>query len=235
MKRLSQIVLLLAMMLVVQVSQAQSVREERKLSSYDAVKVSTGIDLYIRQGNKQQVTVEADEDDLEDLVTEVRGGELSIYFESNSSFWDWSNRSATVYVTVTDIKAITSSSGSDVMGETIIVAEDIQLESSSGANMKLQIKARRLTAESSSGSEMELSGEAEEFDGRSSSGSDLDARELTAKKATVRASSGSDLAISVVDEIDADASSGSDISYSGRPQYVNIDESSGGDVSRRNY
>ncbi len=235
MKRLIQFLPLLVIILVAQGSQAQSVREERQVSSYDAVKVSTGIDVYIRQGNRQQVTVETDEDDLEDLMTEVRGGELSIYFDNNSSFWNWSDRSATVYVTVTDIKAITSSSGSDVMGETIIVSEDLQLESSSGADMKLQVKAKRLTAESSSGSEMELSGEADEFEGRSSSGSDLDARELTARKARVRASSGSDLAITVLDDIDADASSGSDISYSGRPQYVNIDESSGGDVSRRNY
>jgi hypothetical protein len=163
------------------------------------------------------------------------GGELKIYFENNNSFWSWKDRDATVYVTVTNVKSIKSSSGSDVTGETIIVSDYLEVESSSGADLKLQVRARTLRAESSSGSDMELSGEAEFFEGRSSSGSDLDAMDLVAKKAKVRASSGSDLAITVTDDIEADASSGSDISYSGRPQYVNIDESSGGDVRRRNY
>lgn len=226
---------LLAFIFVAQVSHAQRVKEERKVSSYNAVKVSTGIDVYIRQGNRQEVTVEVDEDDIDDLVTEVRGGELQIYFDNNSSFWNWRSRDAVVYVTVTDIKSIRSSSGSDVVGETVIVSDYLELDASSGADLKLQVKTRRLVAETSSGSDMEISGETDEFDGRSSSGSDLDARGLVARKAKVRASSGSDLAITVTEDIDAAASSGSDISYSGRPQYVNIDESSGGDVSRRNF
>ncbi|MEQ8417663.1 MAG: head GIN domain-containing protein [Imperialibacter sp.] len=235
MNRLSKFLPLLVLTLVVQQAFAQRVKEERKVSSYDAVSVSTGIDVYIRQGNRQEVTVEVDRDDLDDLMTEVRGGELKIYFENNNSFWSWKDREATVYVTVTNVKSIKSSSGSDVTGETIIVSDYLEVESSSGADLKLQVRARTLRAESSSGSDMELSGEAEYFEGRSSSGSDLDAMDLVAKKAKVRASSGSDLAITVTDDIEADASSGSDISYSGRPQYVNIDESSGGDVRRRNY
>lgn len=235
MNRLIRFLPLLVLALAAHTSFAQTVRQERNVSSYDAVSVSTGIEVYIRQGNRQEVTVEVDEDDLDDLMTEVRGGELKIYFESNTSFWNWKDRDAVVYVTVTDIKAIKSSSGSEVIGETIIVSDFLEVESSSGADLKLQVRARTLRAESSSGSNMELSGEADDFEGRSSSGSDLDAMDLVAKKATVRASSGSDLSITVTEDIDADASSGSDISYSGRPQYVNIDESSGGDVSRRNY
>ncbi len=235
MNRLSKFLPLLVMAFVVHCASAQTIREERKVSTYDAISVSTGIDVYIRQGDRQQVTVEVDEDDIDDLMTEVRSGELKIYFEGNSSFWNWKDRDATVYVTVTDIKSIKSSSGSDVTGETIIVSDYLELESSSGADLKLQVRAKTLRAESSSGSDMELSGEADSFEGRSSSGSDLDARDLVARKAKVRASSGSDLAITVTEDIEADASSGSDISYSGRPQYVNIDESSGGDVSRRNF
>lgn len=226
---------LLAFLLFAQVALAQVVREDRKVSSYDGVKVSTGIEVYIRQGSSQSVTVEADEDDIEDLMTEVKGGILNIYFENKSSFWNWDQRSGKVFVTVTEIKLITSSSGSDVIGETVLVSDYLEVESSSGSDLKLHVKVKTLKAESSSGSDMELSGEAEFFEASSSSGSDLEAIDLTARKAKLRASSGSDLSANVTEDIEADASSGSDITYSGRPQYVNIDESSGGDVSRRNF
>lgn len=226
---------LLAIFLVSHAAFSQTVREERRVSSYDGVKVSTGIDVFIRQGSAQSVTVEADEDYIEELRTEVRSGVLNIFFESNVSFWNWDRRSGKVYVTVTDIKLIESSSGSDVTGESVLVSDYLELESSSGSDLKLQVRAKTLKAEASSGSEMRLAGEADYFEASTSSGSDLDALGLTAKKARVRASSGSDLSITVLEDIDARASSGSDIIYSGRPQYVNIDESSGGDVSRRNF
>lgn len=233
--KLIRILPLLALLLIAHASLAQMVREERRVSSYDGVKVSTGVEVFIRQGGTQSVTVEADEDDIEDLITEVKGGTLSIFFENRSSFWNWDQRSATVYVTVTDIKLVRSSSGSDVTGESVLVSDYLEVESSSGSDLKLHVKAKTLKAESSSGSDMVLSGEADFFEASSSSGSDLEAIGLTARKARLRASSGSDLSATVTDDIEADASSGSDITYSGRPQYVNIDESSGGDVSRRNF
>ncbi len=226
---------LLALLFLSQAVSAQVVREDRKVSSYDGVKVSTGIDVFIRQGSAQSVTVEADEDDIEDLRTEVKGGVLNIYFENKSSFWNWDQRSGKVYVTVTDIKLVKSSSGSEVIGETVLVSDYLEVESSSGSDLKLHVKVKTLKAESSSGSDMQLSGEVDYFEASSSSGSDLEAIDLTARKARLRASSGSDLSVSVTDDIEAHASSGSDITYSGRPQYVNIDESSGGDVSRRNF
>jgi hypothetical protein len=68
---------------------------------------------------------------------------------------------------------------------------------------------------------------------QSSGGSDLNASRLTANTAEVESSGGSDLSIAVRDAIVANASGGSDISYSGQPTTVKVNASGGGDVRQR--
>ena len=62
---------------------------------------------------------------------------------------------------------------------------------------------------------------------------DIKANDLESKICKARASSGSDITVSVSDEIYAKASSGADINYYGSPQIRDTDESSGGDVRQR--
>ena len=76
------------------------VRETRSTNSFTGVKVSAGIDIYLTQGNKISVVVEADENLQQYILTEVRDGVLSIYSEYNIR----GARSKKVYVTVREIK-----------------------------------------------------------------------------------------------------------------------------------
>ena len=50
------------------------VTKERKTDSFTGIKVSSGIDVYLKQGNNEAVSVEADENLHEYIITEVRGG-----------------------------------------------------------------------------------------------------------------------------------------------------------------
>ncbi|MDO9040398.1 MAG: DUF2807 domain-containing protein, partial [Bacteroidota bacterium] len=59
------------------------------------------------------------------------------------------------------------------------------------------------------------------------------ASELQTRKCTASVSSGSDIRVYVTDELNANASSGGDIIYSGNPARKDINESSGGDVRGR--
>lgn len=74
----------------------------------------------------------------------------------------------------------------------------------------------------SSGSDIFLKGRANMVQANASSGSDINASELDSKKCTASVSSGSDIKVSVSDELDANASSGGDITYSGNPKTKDI-------------
>jgi len=209
-------------------------RQTRQVSGFHGVSVSSGIDLYLTQKNVEEVAVEADADDLEKIITKVEGGILKIYIKEKSWFsMDWNNDSRKVFVSFKNLDKLEASAGSDVSAQGVLRLEKLDMDASSGSEIKLELEVNELSVGSSSGSDISLNGKAIFLQADASSGSDINASELQAKKCNASVSSGSDIRIYVTEELDANASSGGDISYSGNPAQKDINESSGGDVHGR--
>ena len=207
--------------------------ETREVRDFNAIKVSTGIDLYLKMGDTEAVKIVADDDIIDRLVTEVKDGTLRIYMKRGDWF-DWGgNKTRKAYVTVKEIVAIDASSGSDVKTENTLEGESLKINASSGSDVNMDLYFKNVSLNTSSGSDARLSGKVKTFEAEASSGSDIKAQELESKICKVRVSSGSDATVSVSDELYAKASSGGDVRYYGNPTIKDIEESSGGDVSRK--
>ncbi|WP_303921619.1 head GIN domain-containing protein [Draconibacterium sediminis] len=208
--------------------------QTRQISGFNAIKVSTGIDLYLTMGNTEEVKVVADDDIINDLITKVEGGTLKIYMKRNNWFnWGSGNQTRKVYVTVKELKELSASSGSDVESTNTLEGESLEVSCSSGSDLKIDVFYKNLSVDTSSGSDARLSGKVKTLRVGASSGSDIKAADLESVICYANASSGSDITVSVSSELYANASSGSDINYHGKPEVRDIDESSGGDVSQR--
>ncbi|MFV0590539.1 MAG: head GIN domain-containing protein [Draconibacterium sp.] len=208
--------------------------QNRKVRNFNAIKVSTGIDLYISMGNEESVKIVADDDIIDDIKTEVENGTLRIYMKQNNSWFNWGgNTSRKAYVTVKELVKLDASSGSDVETEDTLEGDELNVKVSSGADVKLSLHIKKFSIDTSSGSDARLSGKVKYLDVEASSGSDINARDLESAFCSAKASSGSDISLTVTEEIHARASSGADIVYYGSPGTKDIDESSGGDVHQR--
>ena len=60
---------------------AATQEENRKVTGFDAIHITSGIDLFLSMGNTEKVTVVADDDIIDDIVTEVKNGTLKIYLK----------------------------------------------------------------------------------------------------------------------------------------------------------
>ena len=207
--------------------------EFRKVKDYNAIKVSAGIDLYITMGETEEVKIVADDDIIDEIITEVKDGTLRIYMKSNNWF-NWNVRgSRKAYVTVKELVAISASSGSDVESENTLKGESLKVKASSGSDVEIDVFYKNFSLDTSSGSDAKISGKVKTFEVEASSGSDIKARNLESVICKARASSGSDITVSVSGELYAKASSGADIRYYGNPEIRDISESSGGDVTQK--
>ncbi|WP_111708116.1 head GIN domain-containing protein [Lutibacter citreus] len=205
------------------------VSEDRSISSnFDQIKVEQGIQLFITQDNLTELKVEADENIIDLLKTEVEGNELKIYFEKNI----YRAKSRNVYLSTKDISKIRASSGSSVKSENTIQVNSLELDASSGSSIKIQTNANKISSESSSGAHINVLGKSKSLYCTASSGSSINANKLKTTDATAKASSGANIKVYVTKKLTARASSGGDIDYKGNPKNVNKDTSSGGSVSR---
>lgn len=205
------------------------VTRDRKTDSFTGIKVSSGIDVYLKQGNNESVSVEADENLHEYILTEVRNGILNVYSEYNIR----DAEKKRVYVTVKEVNSIKTTSAGDVYGESPINCDNLKLEASSAGDIKLDVTAKMIDVDISSSGDISLTGETDKLRADLSSAGDLKAYDLMAREADVSVSSAGDADVNVSERITARASSAGDINYKGDPKYVDANSSSAGGIHRR--
>ena len=205
------------------------VTREREAKPFTEIKASSGIDVIIRQGNSESITVEADENLQEYIKTEINGGELNVYTEADIRRADKEK----VYVTMKEIKSVRTTSAGDISAETAIKTDKLELSASSAGNIKLEVYAKEINVDISSSGDITLKGDADRLDANLSSAGDLKAFDLKVKEADISVSSAGDADINVSDKITARASSAGDINYMGDPKYVDAHASSAGGIHKR--
>lgn len=196
-------------------------------ADFTGIKVSTGIDLFIRQGSTNAITVEADENLHDLIITEVKEGILKIYTDKNI----WKSKARKVYVTIENLTLLKASSGSNVKSESVINTNEIYIDASSGASIDIEVVAKSAVTEASSGSDVKIKGTTINHTARASSGSSINAYKLKSTNANASASSGASINIYASKNMDAKASSGGAIDYTGNPARINKEASSGGSIS----
>lgn len=205
------------------VSESRNITED-----FTVVDAAEGLDVYITQGKEFNIEVEADENIIEFITTDIEGGILYVQTEERIG----RAKSKKIFVTLPEVEAIRASSGSDVYGQGVITGNKVDISCSSGADIKLEVNTESLTCDASSGADIDVSGKTVNFRANASSGADIDGRELTAENCIADASSGGDISVNATKELTASASSGGDVSYSGNPEIVNKSKSSAGSVTK---
>ncbi len=187
------------------------VEETRNVTEdFTIVSASEGLDVFVTQDKDFKIAVEADENIIDLIGTDIKDGKLRIHAIENIG-----RATKKIYVSLPDITALKSSSGADLIVQNVIEAEKIELDASSGSDLHVELVATEVSADASSGADIKVAGKTDVFYADASSGADIRARELMTKKCNADASSGADISVNVSESLVADASSGADISYTG--------------------
>jgi hypothetical protein len=204
--------------------------QERNVSDFDAIQVSDGIDLFLKQGNSVSLEVKANESVINDIETRVEGNRLIIEMK-NKNYRNWGRNRKEVYIVLKDLKKISASGGSDIVSETLKL-NNFSISTSGGSDMTLELEVQELSIAMSGGSDLNLKGSATKLDIRASGGSDLSARNLKVGDCKIVTSGGSDASIYVTGDLSMTASGASDINYSGSPNVVSSRSSGGADINK---
>ena len=187
------------------------VDETRKITNeFTKISASEGLDVYISQADDFEITVEADENVIDLIGTDIKNGKLRIHAIENIG-----RATKKVYVSLPSITSLQSSSGAHLSTENLVKSNKLEIDASSGALVKVDLMANELDIDASSGANLEISGKATTVYIDGSSGANINSRGLTTKICNADASSGANISVNVSESLTADASSGGNISYTG--------------------
>lgn len=202
--------------------------EKRVISEkFTKVAVSRGLEVIIEQGNEVSVQVEADQNLLSHITTEVVNGTLEISSDKNI----YSAESEIVRVKMPIIEGFESTSGSNLRSNSVLKGLNLSLKSSSGSEINVEAEFDAISSESTSGSIISLTGKTLKYTSATSSGSETEAQNLLANEVNAQATSGSSTSVNSLVSLKAKASSGASIDYVGKPKKIFKEETSGGSLS----
>jgi hypothetical protein len=206
------------------------ITQKRQVGNFTGITASQSINVEVTMGAVTEVRVEADDNIMKHIVTDISGGVLKIKIEDMISL---SNTHVKVLVIVPGLKSISASSSASVKVLDVIKYNGkISFDASSSADIEAQVDAPEVSAEASSSGAVTLSGRTKNFRAQASSSGHIKAAQLLSENTTASANSSGSIDVHASVTLNADASSGGDITYRGGAA-VKKDESSGGSVEKK--
>lgn len=203
-------------------------KETRDVGKFNTIGLAINAELYLSQGSGHEVIIEAPEDQLAKIETEVKNGNLKIKTES----WRTKFKNVKIWVTMPDVNGLYMSGSGKLMAETPIKSNDLEIRVSGSGKVKIsELSGEELGISISGSGDVYLGGSAEEI-GLSISGSGgLHAADLKVSEVDARISGSGSCSVDAIDELDASISGSGRVTYYSNPQ-VNASVSGSGKVKK---
>lgn len=206
--------------------------ETREVQDFLAVAINYPAEVVIEQGKVESVKLEADDNLLPQLATEVNDNTLVIENKEDN----WSKRvnpteRVKVTITVKDLHEIEFSSAGNLRADGL-KTDELRLNLNGVGEMTLNdLDVRKLESRLSGAGNIKASGTADELDLRISGVGSFDAPKLESLVATVRISGAGSATVFVKDDLTARVSGAGSVNYYGSPT-LHKDISGAGSVSK---
>jgi hypothetical protein len=208
-------------------------KQERKISHFTELEVSSAFIVALTQGTSEKLMVEADEGDLDNIITEVRGGKLIIK-PRNSNYFSNKFQNVRIYLTFTTLTDIDISGAVELKGTNVMRFSNLEIEASGASKINLNLSADKINCDISGASSLDLMGSASHLQIDLSGASAFDALDLSVTICNIDASGASSAKVNVSQKLMVEGSGSSTIRYKGTPSVVEKDLSGAASVTKIN-
>lgn len=170
----TKLVLILLFAVSLHFTWAQTTKKVLELPEFKGIYVNSNYTVYLKQTNKQEVTIEALTEIFSVTEVKVENGILMVNIERkpdnpNKSLWSKIddikvNPTMKLYVSVKNINELQVNGGGKIISENSIAADYMTLAINGGGNMDVDIKGNTIKAEVSGSGNMTLRGYATSLD-----------------------------------------------------------------------
>jgi Putative auto-transporter adhesin, head GIN domain len=200
--------------------------EVRSVSGFNKVRVRGYGSVFLQQGDRESLIIEADEEVLPKIISEVSEGRLTLGFRTE--WWDWitqwfslaSLKDKTINYRM-EIKEIEqfSSEGSTSLTAERLQSKAFELSSSGSADVSIkEIDCDQLTTRVSGASKMNLAGSARKHVIQVSGSTNINAEELETQETNLKISGSGMVKLNVVQALNANISGAGEVRYRGQPK-----------------
>ena len=191
------------------------VTETRDVNNFDAIELSYPAEVFIKQGNTESLEIEADDNLLPNLKTQVRNGKLEIFYRREDGKHVNPTKTVRITIVVKDLAEVDFNSAGELTIEKL-KTDNLDVSLSGAGNLNLDsVQIRGLGVNLSGAGSMTASGSAEDLDMNISGFGDFNGEDLHSQVARVNISGAGSATVWVDDDLTAGISGAGSISYYG--------------------
>jgi hypothetical protein len=185
------------------------------VDNFDGVGLSINADLYLTQGDSYSFRIEAQENIIENIETDIDGGYLKIKFDKNVG----RHAGITIWITMPTLtKAYLSGSGLIKSERPFKGLGNLEVGISGSGDIDLAFDAADVNTRISGSGDIRLNGSARNMEIRISGSGEVAAGGLTTNNCSVRISGSGDCEVNAEGDLVVSTSGSGDVYYRGRPR-----------------
>jgi carbon monoxide dehydrogenase subunit G len=205
------------------------VSESRNVSGFTEVALQGIGNLSIQQTGSESLTIEAEDNIIPKLRTEVNNGRLTIGIEPNTSIQ--TTKPINYKLTVKDLNALELSGAGRVDAENINT-NNLKITNAGSGDVAASISANNLNVAQRGSGDVKTSGKADSQDVNISGSGSYQAENLQSKEAKIVVNGSGEATVNVSDKLDVRINGSGSVEYSGNPNITQRIRGSG-DLVRR--
>ena len=191
------------------------VSETREVSNFHAIEVEYPAQVLVQQGSQEALKIEAEDNLLPNLKTQVRNGRLEIFYRRENGKHVNPTKAVKITIVVKDLSDVNFTSAGELTIEEL-ETDSLDVSLSGAGNLKLDnVQVRGLSISLSGAGSMTASGTTRDLDVNISGFGDFEGAELHGQVARVNISGAGSATVWVDEDLTAGISGAGSISYYG--------------------
>ncbi|NND08910.1 MAG: DUF2807 domain-containing protein [Saprospiraceae bacterium] len=190
------------------------ITETFSVRDFTGVRLTMDANVFITQGEVQDVTITAQANIIDELQLRVRNDVLII--DTDRCIRDFNE--VDIFITIPEIRELSLSGSGKIIGENTFLVEDIELNLTGSGDIDLGLEAEYIRGAISGSGEVTLEGKGRSLDYRISGSGDLSAFDLFVRQADLTISGSGDMEVFVEEFLDVRISGSGDVMYKGNPE-----------------
>lgn len=205
--------------------------EDQPISEFSQLSVNGVFNLYLSQGDKESLRIEADQETMDKIIVRNTGEKLSIELEEGFELFD--REEINIYLTITDIDSFEFEGVGNIKTEEVLRLKDLDLKGDGVGNTKLELEADRIDAEFNLVGNVTLSGKVETIDLNNNGLGNVDASDLKAQFMTLNTNGIGNVEVYSEKEISITANGIGKVTYEGGAEVKNLNRNGIGKVEKK--
>ena len=193
--------------------EGSTITEELFMDTFTGIKLTTNAQVYLSQGEEQEVLVKGQGNIIDELETSVRNDVWEIEFDDCVEDSDVLR----IFITAPNFEYIVNRGSGNIRSEGILKTDLLEIDNNGSGEIMLSIEADQINGRNSGSGTVELEGVTTTLDYEIDGSGDVNAFDLLVRDAQLKIDGSGDFQVQVSDFLGIDIDGSGDVYYKGDP------------------